>query len=62
MGCIARNAQIQCCLNLHGVAYLQAATLRQRYVEEMQPYVIWRQSWHDQTLKMWIEAFFDPGN
>lgn len=41
--------------------YLQAATLRQRYVEEMQPYVVGRESWHDQTLEMWIEAFFTGG-
>ena len=39
--------------------YLRAATLRQRYIEEMQPYVVGRQSWHDQTLEMWIEAFFE---
>jgi len=38
--------------------YLNAATLRQRYADEMRPYVIGRESWHDQTLKMWIEAFF----
>jgi Nucleotidyltransferase of unknown function (DUF6036) len=37
--------------------YLRAATLRQRYFEEMRPYFTGRQSWHDQTLKMWIEAF-----
>jgi hypothetical protein len=40
--------------------YLQAATLRSRYVEEMQCIVIGRQSWHDQTLEMWIEAYFSP--
>ena len=38
---------------------LRAATLRQRYVEEMQPYVIGNQAWHDQTLEMWVQAFFE---
>ena len=30
--------------------YLKAATLHQRDVDEMRPYVIGRESWHDQTL------------
>lgn len=37
--------------------YLNANTLRARYYEEMRPYVIGRESWHDQTLEMWIEAY-----
>ena len=37
--------------------YLKAATLHQRYVDEMRPYVIGRESWHDQTLQLWIDAF-----
>ncbi len=37
--------------------YLNAATLRQRYRDEMRPYVIGRNSWHDQTLEMWIAAY-----
>lgn len=40
--------------------YLDAATLRQRYRVEMRPYVTGRESWHDRTLEMWIEAFFPP--
>jgi Nucleotidyltransferase of unknown function (DUF6036) len=39
--------------------YLNAPTLRQRYFQEMRPYIIGRESWHDQTLQMWIEAFFE---
>jgi len=38
--------------------YLNASTLRKRYVEELRPYVIGRESWHDQTLDLWIEAYF----
>jgi Nucleotidyltransferase of unknown function (DUF6036) len=43
--------------------YLNAATLRQRYFEELRPFVIGRESWHDQTLDLWIQAYLsdDPG-
>ena len=40
--------------------YLNASTLHERYKEEMRPYVIGRVSWHDQTLQMWIDAYFEP--
>ena len=40
--------------------YLQASILQERYNEEMRPYVIGSVSWHDQTLRMWIEAFLSP--
>jgi len=38
--------------------HLKAATLRRRYVEELRPYLIGRESWHDQTLDLWIKAYF----
>ena len=38
--------------------HLKAATLRSRYVEELRPYLIGRESWHDQTLDLWIESYF----
>lgn len=34
-----------------------ASILKERYIEEMRPYVTGRVSWHDQTLQMWMEAF-----
>ena len=37
--------------------YLKASILKERYIEEMRPYVTGRVSWHDQTLQMWMEAF-----
>ena len=40
--------------------YLKASILQERYNEEMRPYVIGRVTWHDQTLRMWIEAFLTP--
>lgn len=40
--------------------YLEASILQERYNEEMRPYVIGSVSWHDQTLRMWIEAFLSP--
>ena len=38
--------------------HLKAATLRRRYVEELRPYLIGRESWRDQTLDLWIKAYF----
>lgn len=40
--------------------FLQAAVLRDRYFNELRPYVIGRKSWHDQTLRLWLEAYFPP--
>jgi hypothetical protein len=37
--------------------YLNAATLRARYFDEFRPYTIGPERWHDQTLKLWIEAY-----
>ena len=44
--------------------YLNASILRERYIAELRPYVIGRQSWHDQTLDLWIESYFpvEPTN
>lgn len=39
--------------------YLKGSILQDRYNEEMRPYVIGRVSWHDQTLRLWIEAFLN---
>jgi hypothetical protein len=38
--------------------FLRASVLRQRYDDELRSYVIGRESWHDQTLDLWIEAYF----
>ncbi|MEZ5402108.1 MAG: DUF6036 family nucleotidyltransferase [Bryobacteraceae bacterium] len=38
--------------------FLDPVILRARYVEEMRPYLSARVSWHDQTLAMWMDAFF----
>ncbi len=45
---------------LAGAGYLNAATLWERYHKELRPYVIGRESWHDQTLDLWLAAYF-PG-
>jgi len=44
--------------HLARAGFLNPVTLRQRYYDEMRPYVIGRESWHDQTLEMWLEAYF----
>lgn len=48
----------------HDVGYLaktlalDPGVLRERYQQELRPYVLGRSEWHDQTLEMWIEAYF----
>jgi hypothetical protein len=37
---------------------LDAKVLRARYRRELRPTIIGDPAWHDQTLEMWIEAFF----
>lgn len=32
--------------------------LRERYQRELRPYLLAKHEWHDQTLEMWIEAYF----
>jgi hypothetical protein len=44
--------------HLARTGYLKVSTLRERYYKELRPYVIGRESWHDQTLELWVEAYF----
>lgn len=37
---------------------LDPAVLRERYQREFRPYLLAKHEWHDQTLEMWIEAYF----
>jgi len=37
---------------------LDPALLRTRYERELRPILIGDRQWHDQTLEMWIEAYF----
>jgi hypothetical protein len=34
---------------------LNPETLRERYPEELRPYLVGRIEWHDQTLDLWVE-------
>jgi hypothetical protein len=34
---------------------IEPRVLRQRYVEELRPYLLSKLSWHDKTLELWIE-------
>jgi hypothetical protein len=34
---------------------VDAETLKARYFEEVRPYLLSRESWHDQTLDLWVE-------
>jgi Nucleotidyltransferase of unknown function (DUF6036) len=40
---------------------LHPEVLEERYVRELRPNLMARQTWHDGTLKMWIEAYFSGG-
>lgn len=42
-------------LRLAMAGHLDRTTLHQRYVEELRPYLA-RQSWHDQTIELWVES------
>ena len=37
---------------------LDPALLRARYERELRPIIIGDRKWHDQTIEMWIEAYF----
>jgi hypothetical protein len=42
-------------LRLARAGYLDAATLKERYHEELRPYLLNRVPWHDKTLELWLE-------
>jgi Nucleotidyltransferase of unknown function (DUF6036) len=42
-------------LSLYRARLIDPAVLRDRYFEELRPYLLTRQHWHDQTLDLWIE-------
>jgi hypothetical protein len=42
-------------LRLSSAGYIDTATLRARYFEEVRPYLLNRVEWHDQTLDLWVD-------
>ena len=42
-------------LRLARAGLVDAQALRARYFEEVRPYLLSRESWHDQTLDLWLE-------
>jgi hypothetical protein len=42
-------------LRLARAGLVDAHTLKARYFEEVRPYLLSRESWHDQTLDLWLE-------
>ncbi|MGH8203964.1 MAG: DUF6036 family nucleotidyltransferase [Steroidobacteraceae bacterium] len=42
-------------LRLARAGHLNGDTLRSRYFEEMQPYLLGNVDWHDKTLELWLE-------
>jgi hypothetical protein len=38
--------------------HLKPDVLRNRYEKEFRPYLLARQEWHDQTLRLWIESYW----
>jgi hypothetical protein len=42
-------------LRLARVGHIEPAILRERYVEELRPYLLSNVPWHDKTLDLWIE-------
>jgi hypothetical protein len=48
-------------LRLSRAGLVDAQALKARYFEEVRPYFLSRQSWHDQTLDLWLEMIL-PAN
>lgn len=42
-------------LSLARAGYLHPDTLKERYFEELRPYLLSNLSWHDKTLELWLE-------
>ncbi len=42
-------------LRLARAGYIDRQVLRDRYYEELRPYLLSRISWHDKTLELWLE-------
>ncbi|MBI4637223.1 MAG: hypothetical protein HY727_12810 [Candidatus Rokubacteria bacterium] len=57
---LARNSPIdrEDVAQLASAVPLDPALLRTRYERELRPILIGDREWHDQTLAMWIEAYF----
>ena len=41
---------------------IEPGTLKQRYAEELRPYLLSKLSWHDKTLELWIEMAWPSGS
>src|SRR3972149_8672446 len=54
---LARNADrdIEDVKMLARSGALNPDTLRERYADELRPYLVGRIEWHDQTLELWVE-------
>ena len=48
-------------LRLARAGLVDAQALKARYFEEVRPYLLSRESWHDQTLDLWLEMI-SPAN
>jgi hypothetical protein len=57
---LARNSPIdrEDVARLARAAPLDQAVLRERYETELRPIIIGDQNRHDQTLALWLEAYF----
>lgn len=42
-------------LRLARAGYIDPKVLKDRYYEELRPYLLSRLSWHDKTLELWLE-------
>lgn len=42
-------------LRLARAGYIDRQVLKDRYYEELRPYLLSRTSWHDKTLELWLE-------
>ena len=54
---LERNAERDCedVLRLAGAGYIDPQVLKDRYYEELRPYLLSKVPWHDKTLELWLE-------
>jgi hypothetical protein len=47
-------------VRLARAGHLEPRVLKERYIEELRPYLLSKIPWHDKTLELWIEMAWPP--
>ena len=49
-------------LRLARAGHIDGRVLKARYIEEVRPYLLNKEEWHDQTLQLWLEMIAAPSS